>query len=135
MAGGPCVPAPSGNLYSSAGNPQIKAFRRLWNFATMPVCGSNQPERVSVRFPIFVSGMALATGVCRHQDWKTPAASAVPLTEEPGDARTPLGPLLEIPYRPRQILETLIPEVPVVAGPLTIPCNALCLNQRFIEPP
>ena len=27
--------------------------------------------------------MALATGDCHHEDWKTPAASAVPLTEEP----------------------------------------------------
>ncbi len=26
--------------------------------------------------------MALATGESRHNDWKTPAASAVPLTEE-----------------------------------------------------
>ena len=29
----------------------------------------------------FVSGMALATGDCRHKDKKTPAASAVPLTD------------------------------------------------------
>jgi len=28
-----------------------------------------------------VSGMALATGDCRHKDKKTPAASAVPLTD------------------------------------------------------
>ena len=26
-----------------------------------------------------MSGMALATGDCRYKDWKTPAASAVPL--------------------------------------------------------
>jgi hypothetical protein len=30
----------------------------------------------------FVSGMTLATGHCRQKDGKTPAASAVPLTEE-----------------------------------------------------
>jgi hypothetical protein len=29
-----------------------------------------------------VSGMALATGDCPHKYWRTPAASAVPLTVE-----------------------------------------------------
>ena len=29
-----------------------------------------------------MSGLALATGDCRHKGWETPAASAVPLTEE-----------------------------------------------------
>ncbi len=37
----------------------------------------------------FVSGTALATGDCQHKDKKTPAASAVPLTEASFRPRSP----------------------------------------------
>ena len=39
------------------------------------------PWTISGHSAGFVSGMALATGACRHEHWKTPAASAVPLTD------------------------------------------------------
>jgi hypothetical protein len=67
MAGGPYVPAPSEKRDAADGNPQIKAFRRLWNCATISKYRFHQPERVSVRFLTLVSGMALAAGVCCHQ--------------------------------------------------------------------
>ena len=71
MVWGPYVPAPSEKRDAVSGNPEIKAFRRLRIFATIPKAAMDSENQAS------------------------------------GDPGTPLGSLLEIPYRPRQILDTL----------------------------
>jgi hypothetical protein len=58
-------------------NPEEEREKKSACCDTLP--GHHEPERVSARL-FFVSGTALATGVCQRSQRQTPVASTIPLT-------------------------------------------------------